>query len=134
MDQTHLQQLLELQRKLHLKLIQAMNITQELAQAAERKDQQSLQLLLAERQMPVLELQEIDSYVRLKRVELVPEDVLRYEELMGGAPSMTEEERPLVEQIAANRRLLQRLIEVDRDVNLRLCGDRSHYGDQGASS
>lgn len=133
-EQTHLQQLLELEKKLYRKLTETLTITQELADAVERQDQQSIQLLLAERQMPVLELQEIDSYVRLKRVELSHEDAARYDELMRGAPPQMEEERPLAEQLATNRRLHSRLVEVDQQVNRRLCGEKSSYGAGAPSS
>lgn len=127
MEQQHLEQLFQLEKKLYIKLVQTLSLTQELSDGVERQDQHAVQLLLSQRQMPVLELQEIHSLIQLKRVDLDADDAQDYDRLLQGEQAQSPVEQPLVEQLAVNHRLLSRLIELDQTVNRRLCGDNSCY-------
>ena len=77
-----LAELLALQRKVLRKLNEALGITRELAEAVEREDQVSVRLLLSSRQMPLLELQELDAAMDLKRCELSGADEAAFDRLV----------------------------------------------------
>ena len=102
-----LAELLALQRKVLRKLNEALGITRELAEAVEREDQVSVRLLLSSRQMPLLELQELDAAMDLKRCELSGADEAAFDRLVtrrGAAEDPAEQE--LADQLARNRRVL----------------------------
>ena len=123
-----LAELLALQRKVLRKLNEAMGITRELAEAVEREDQVSVRLLLSSRQMPLLELQELDAAMDLKRCELSGADEAAFDRLVtrrGAAEDPAEQE--LADQLARNRRVLEQLTELDRRVSEKLCRERSIY-------
>lgn len=123
-----LAELLALQRKALRKLNEALGITRELAEAVEREDQVSVRLLLSSRQMPLLELQELDAAMDLKRCELSGADEAAFDRLVtrrGAAEDPAEQE--LADQLARNRRVLEQLTELDRRVSEKLCRERSIY-------
>lgn len=123
-----LAELLALQRKALRKLNEALGITRELAEAVEREDQVSVRLLLSSRQMPLLELQELDAAMDLKRCELSGADEAAFDRLVtrrGAAEDPAEQE--LADQLARNRRILEQLTELDRRVSEKLCRERSIY-------
>ena len=123
-----LAELLALQRKVLRKLNEALGITRELAEAVEREDQVSVRLLLSSRQMPLLELQELDAAMDLKRCELSGADEAAFDRLVtrrGAAENPAEQE--LADQLARNRRVLEQLTELDRRVSEKLCRERSIY-------
>lgn len=123
-----LAELLALQRKVLRKLNEALGITRELAEAVEREDQVSVRLLLSSRQMPLLELQELDAAMDLKRCELSGADEAAFDRLVtrrGAAEDSAEQE--LADQLARNRRVLEQLTQLDRRVSEKLCRERSIY-------
>ena len=94
----------------------------------EREDQVSVRLLLSSRQMPLLELQELDAAMDLKRCELSGADEAAFDRLVtrrGAAEDPAEQE--LADQLARNRRILEQLTELDRRVSEKLCRERSIY-------
>ena len=127
MKESDLKELLELERKLYSKISETVELTQELSDSVERNDQVSLDMFLSLRQRPILEMEEIESRISLKRVELNQEDALRFDALLSGALADSRNELPLTNQLAMNRRFLARLTELDRHVSRKLCGDRSYY-------
>lgn len=127
MNQNDLEELLQLEKKFYLKLSETMDTTRELAEAVDRQDSVSLHMLISMRQRPLLELQEIRSYIQLKRVDLEAQDAQRFDQLLAGDAPNTPAEAPVAEQVAKNRRLLERLADLDRRVNQRLCGAESCY-------
>ena len=123
-----LAELLALQRKVLRKLNEALGITREMAEAVEREDQVSVRLLLSSRQMPLLELQELDAAMDLKRCELSGADEAAFDRLVtrrGAAEDPAEQE--LADQLARNRRVLEQLTQLDRRVSEKLCRERSIY-------
>ena len=123
-----LAELLALQRKALRKLNEALGITQELAEAVEREDQVSVRLLLSSRQMPLLELQELDAAMDLKRCELSGADEAAFDRLVTRrGPAEDPAEQELADQLARNRRVLEQLTALDRRVSEKLCRERSVY-------
>jgi len=127
MTEEALSVLLELEKRCYHKLVEAMDLTRDLSEAVDRNDQVSLGLFLSLRQKALLEMQEIRSLMQLKRLELDPSEVEAFDRLLAGETAESPLEQPLVEQIAANRRLLGQLDAMDRRVNEKLCGEHSFY-------
>ena len=74
-----------------------------------------------------MELQELYAAIKLKRCDLSGGDEEDFDRLVSGGAAETEEERPVAAQQAANQRLLERLIGLDRRLNEMLCKERSIY-------
>lgn len=123
-----LAELLALERRIFRKFNETMEITRELAEAVDREDQVSVKMLLSNRQVPLLELQELNAAVELKRCDLSGEDEAAFDRLITehGAPE-TPAEKEVAEQMASNRRILEQLAELDRRVNEKLCREKSVY-------
>ncbi len=127
MELHELEELLELEKKLYQKLSTVLDQTRQLSDAVDRHDQASVRMVLDMRQKSVLELQELQAYLSLKRCDLSGGDVQRFDRILAGTASGPGE-APAAEQAASNLRLTHRLLELDRAVNRRLCGSRSCYG------
>lgn len=128
MQESDLQDALVLQKKLYRKLTETMDLTGQLAEVVDRQDQVSVGMLIAMRQTPIFELEELNSQIELKSSDLTPEDRERYQALLNGAEPVGAE-AALAKQVAANRRILERLVDLDRRVSRKLGGDRSCYSE-----
>lgn len=114
-------------RKQTITLIETQDLTKQLLQAAERHDQVSVQMLLSMRQEPVLKLQEQEEGI-LQRLREIPEkDAIRLNELLYGDPPRSPEEKPLSDQVAQYRRLLENVVQMDKMLSVKLGGRRSFY-------
>ena len=113
-----------LERKKYNYLNEALDLTQQIGNALDHNDQISLKMLLAMRQEPIMYLEELKQTIQARRQDLPPEDQDRVQALRSGASPRTQEENTFVQQVV---RLLQRVIELDRAVNLRLTGSSSVY-------
>ena len=116
-----------LERKKYNYLNETLDLTQQLAENLERNDEVSARMLLAMRQHPILHLDEVNRACRARSQELTPEDRERVAQLLKGAEPQGKEERAFLEQAGRTRRLLERVVELDRRVSLRLGGDQSFY-------
>ena len=116
-----------LERKKYNYLKETLDLTQQIGSALDHNDQISLKMLLAMRQEPIMYLEELKQTIQARRQDLPPEDQERVQALLSGASPRTQEENTFVQQAATVIRLLQRVIELDRAVNLRLTGSSSIY-------
>lgn len=116
-----------LERKKYNYLNETLDLTQQIGSALDHNDQISLKMLLAMRQEPIMYLEELKQTIQARRQDLPPEDQDRVQALLSGASPRTQEENTFVQQAATVIRLLQRVIELDRAVNLRLTGSSSIY-------
>lgn len=110
------------------------DLTQQMAQAIDRNDQVSVQMLLAMREEPLEKLQAADRAVR-EQLEAVPEEAKELAALLNGGPPSQPGERTqqmLCEQVAANRRRLKQIMELDDLLGQRLGRDGS-AGQQGGA-
>lgn len=127
-----------LERKKFNYLNEALDLTQQMGEALDRNDQVSLKMLLAMRQDPIRYLDELSHTISARRQDLPPEEQERIKALLSGASPRSREEDTFVQQAAGASRLLQRVVELDRAVSLRLAGDSSIYitggRDQSAAS
>lgn len=127
LKQQDLDELLELEKKFYAKVVETLSITNELREAVEREDGVSIRILIAERQRPLLELQETQEFIKLKRLDLTKEDALQFDRLVAGGDATSPAEYPVAEQIQRNQSMLSRLIELDKRINQTFCGDKSIY-------
>ena len=116
-----------LERKKYNYLNETLDLTQQIGSALDHNDQISLKMLLAMRQEPIMYLEELKQTIQARRQDLPPEDQERVQALLSGASPRTQEESTFVQQAATVVRLLQRVMELDRAVNLRLTGSSSVY-------
>ncbi len=116
-------------RKQYMKLIEVSDITNELAQAAERRDEVAVKMLLNMRQGLLVELSEIEAGI-WEDVNSQPEE----EAILLGAILNAGAAEPeaagaaeLAAQVQKNRQLLEKICTVDKRVSLKIGGNRSFY-------
>ena len=114
-------------RKQYLKLMEIMDLTGQLAQAADRRDEVSVKMLISMRQEPLLVLQETEGEIREGLLGMEDGDAIRLSQLLSGAEGTSAEENALHEDIMRNRRLLEKIMELDKRVSMRMGGPRSFY-------
>lgn len=127
MNDDFLGELLALEKKRYGKLNETIDVTKSMEEAVRREDNISVQMLLADRQKLVLELQEVHRHVQLKRLGLSQSDAEGFDRLEQGGEAAREAEKPVANQVMINRHLLDKLIEADRRVSKMLCREQSFY-------
>lgn len=116
-----------LERKKYNCLSEVSDLTRQIGEAMDRNDNVSVRMLVAMRQEPLLQLEELKQAVEAKEGSLPPEDRERVSALDGGAPPRQDGENFYAEQITNVRRLLERVVELDRTLSRRLAGGSSFY-------
>ena len=116
-----------LERKKYNELNEVMDLTRQLGEALDRSDKVSIKMLVAMRQDPILRLEEIERTAKERRKSLPQEEAERVEALLGGAAPRGQEEKTFQEQSRQARSLLERVVELDRRINLRMAGEDSFY-------
>lgn len=100
------------------------DLTRQLGQAIDRNDQVSMQMLVGMREEPLDKLRAADQAIReqLEALREGDEAAALAAMLNGGPPAQPEErtQQMLCEQVAANRRRLNQIIELDKVLNQRL--------------
>lgn len=116
-------------RKAYLKLVEVMDLTEQMAQAVDRRDEVSMKMLIGMRQDPLLILEEIEETVRKGVLRQPAEDARRLSILLRGEPVEREDEKEtaLREICERNRRELDRIAQLDRRISLKLGGKHSYY-------
>ena len=119
--------LIVLERRRYNLLSEVMDLSQQLGEALDRNDRVTLKMLVAMRQDPITRLEEVQAAVRERRAELPAGDQERVSALDGGAPPRGEDEQTYQTQAGSARRLLERVIDLDRRLNKRLARGNSVY-------
>lgn len=127
MDEHILKELFLKARKQYIKLLEFFDLTQQLAEAVDRKDEVSIQMLLHMREDPIHSLTELEDQLHNGVLALPEEDAIRAHQLLTGSAPEKKGEEDLCKQIAQNLRLLERAKELDRRVSLRIDGRHSLY-------
>lgn len=127
MTEQELNQLLSIEKKIYQKLLEAMDLTRDLAESVDRKDQVSIRLFLSLRQKVILELQELTASIDLLRLELSPSSEQEMQAMLSGLEASSPQEISVVECISNNQRFFQKLADLDKEVNRKLCGENSCY-------
>ena len=121
MEYIELEELRRRRRDQIVRLMEVQDLTEQLRQAVERRDQVSVRVLLSMREPPIRQLQEIEEGIQSYLLTLPEEDAIR-----GGALETSEEEA-LSEQQMIYRRALEKTVAADRRVSEGLGGKRSFY-------
>ena len=108
-------------------LNEIMDLTVQLAQAVDRDDPVSINMLLGMRAEPVLKLQNVRKALELQKDSLDLDDRERLVELLNGEPAASYEEKALADQVCSNRRLLSRVIDCDKRISRKLAKENSIY-------
>ena len=132
MDMEFVESLRQSKRKAYMKLDELFDLTEQLAQAVDRRDEVSSKMLLGMRQQPLLDLQEIEETVRQGVLSQPEEDARRLSILLQGEPPTegepeNESEKALRELCERSRRQLDRIAQLDRRISLGMGGKRSYY-------
>lgn len=127
MGKLELEELRKRKKDETVKLIEVADVTRQVAEAVERNDAVAAQMLLNEREQPVRELSEMEEGVHAYVLEQPEAEAIRLNELLRGGEAETEEEKPLVEQVAQFRRLLGSVKSMDEQLSVRLGGNQSFY-------
>ena len=128
MSGNELMDLAVLERKKYNYLNEVLDLTEQIGQAADRNDQVAMRMLVAMRQDPILSLAEVDDTAKTRLEGLDREERERLEELRSGADqARNDAERTFLEQSGRTRRLLERVVELDRRLSIRLGGKNSFY-------
>ena len=120
-EKTVMDALVQMKRTGNL-LNEVEDITQQMAQAIDRNDQVSVQMLLAMREEPLEKPQAADRAVR-EQLEALAEEAPELAALLNGAPPAQPGERTqqmLCDQVASNRRRLKQIMELDAVLGQRL--------------
>lgn len=127
MDARTLEELFLKERLLYVKLTEFEGLTRQLAEALDRRDEVSVQMLLNMRGEPAHQMYEADQQLRGHLLQLPEDDAIRAREILEGGEQQSPEEAALCGQVKQNRRLLQRCKEIDKQVSMRMGGQRSFY-------
>ena len=116
-----------LEKKKYNYLVEIQDLTRQLAESLDRNDQVSTRMLVAMRQEPLLQLEELKQAVEAKETSLLPQERERVSALREGAAPKGEEETIYHNQVGTVRRLLERVIALDERLNRRLARGKSFY-------
>lgn len=114
-------------KRMYAALNEALDLTRQLADAVDRDDRISIQMLTSMRQEPTDKLAGAHHALEQQRKALPQGDADRLDALLRGAEAETEAEAPLVEQVGINQRTLRQLVDLDRIVNRKIAREKSVY-------
>lgn len=114
-------------KRIYTALNEALDVTRQLAEAADRDDEVAARMLVSMRQEPTDRLAAAHQALDQQQQALSGADAARLAALLKGAEAETEAEAPLVNQVSANKRVLKQLVDLDRIVNRKLARGASIY-------
>lgn len=119
---------MDVERAMYRALSELEELTQELAQAADRGDKVSVQMFLAMRRDPLEQMAQHQAALRRQYTALpAPDAQLLRALLEDPAPPAVSGAETLVRQATRNRTLLTRIIAADRTLNQKVAGRSSFY-------
>ena len=119
-----------MERKKYNCLSEVMDLSRQMGEALDRNDDVSMRILVAMRQDPLLQLEELKQAIAAKMERLSPEDRERAGALREGAAPQGADEEAYCIQAGNARRLLERVLELDQRLSRRLAGDNSFYAQE----
>ena len=114
-------------KRIYTALNETYDLTRQLAEAVDRNDQVTVQMLVAMRQEPVEKLRRGQQVLDQLKAALPPEAQGPMEALLKGSGTPAPEEAALANQAAINQRLLKQLVDLDRIVNRKVTREKSIY-------
>lgn len=123
-----------IQRKMYTSLTEVADLTDQLSQSVDRRDQVSVQMFLSMRQEEINQLTSCKAILQRQCAELSPEDGALLRQLLTGQvsqPPTSPAGQALLQQVEKNRALLERVCRADQAVSRRLGGPTSYYAKNG---
>lgn len=123
-----------IQRKMYTSLTEVADLTDQLSQAVDRRDQVSVQMFLSMRQEEINQLSSCEAVLQRQCAELPSEDGALLRQLLTGKvsqPPTSPDGQALLQQVERNRALLERVRWADQAVSRRLGGPASYYAKNG---
>ena len=114
-------------KRIYTALSEALDVTRQLGDAADRDDEVAARMLVSMRQEPTDKLSGAHQALEQQRQSLPAADAARLAAILKGGEAETEEEAPLAGQVGANQRILKQLVDLDRVVNRKLAREKSIY-------
>lgn len=114
-------------KRIYTALNETYDLTRQLADAVDRNDQVTVQMLVAMRQEPVEKLRRGQQVLDQLKAALPQEAQGPMEALLKGSGTPAPEEAALANQAAINQRLLKQLVDLDRIVNRKVTREKSIY-------
>lgn len=108
-------------------LNEVQDLSQQLAEAIDRDDRVSVEMLTGMRREPIDKLLSAEDVLADLASSLPPEEGARLLALLGGAPARAAEEKPLAELVGSNRRRLTQVLDLDKRLNQKLTREHSVY-------
>lgn len=130
MEEEMLIEILKEMQKKYQSISEIERITRDIAEALSRNDQTTVQILIGMRQEEMDSADISERNIRILLSVLTPEDALQIGKWLKGSAETPPENlfaRKLVEKGKSLHMLLQRTIDLDRHINMRLAGKDSYY-------
>ena len=128
MEQKTLMEILVQSRRFGDLMDEVLDLSRQLEDALNRGDQVVIKMLVSMRAEPVRKLKLVDRTLYEQREALSPEDKEHVLGLINGtAEPANAEEELLMNQAAANRRLHQQVLELDKILNRKITRENSFY-------
>lgn len=109
-------------------LDEVLDLSRQMAEALNRGDEVVVQMLMEMRAEPIHNLKLTDQVLRSQKEELSGEDGERLAGLLNGTiEPESKEETMLARQADANRRLHQKVMELERILNKKIAREKSIY-------
>ena len=127
MDQKAMMDALVQVKRMGNLLNEVQDLSQQLAEAIDRDDRVSVEMLVSMRREPIGKLTDAEDVLSDLSSTLPPDDGARLLALLGGAPSQREEEKTLVELVGSNHRRLEQILALDKRLSQKLARENSVY-------
>ena len=114
-------------KRIYRLLNEVLDLSVQLAEALDRDDQVTIRMLISMRREPIDKLKQARSVLLELKESLPAEDAQRLADLLNGADAQEKEEAELADQVRANKRLLEQVLELDKRLNYKLARENSIY-------
>lgn len=117
-------------KKVHNQIAELFSLTEQLAEAIDRDDQVTMRMLISMRDEPLYKIQELEAIFNDRLGEWPHEDATAARKILQGGMPEGQQEQELADALALNRRMLVKLVELDRRISQKLGGEKSFYATQ----
>ena len=115
------------EKRMHSLLTEVLDLTMQMADAADRGDEITIQLLLGMRADPLENLKQVRLSLEQLRDSLSPEEGRYLAAILNGGPAQQPKEKPLANQVEINRKLFRQVLSCDQRLNQKVTRDNSIY-------
>ena len=114
-------------RKMYKLLGEVHDLSKQLAEALDRNDEVTVQMLLSMRHEPIGELARIYEVLQEQAESAAQVGAARLRELLNGAEARAPEENGLAAQVAMNGRLLEQVQALEANLNRKISRENSIF-------